>query len=88
MPDRCEYEGGAMHFRPELHQNCGESMAGSFSGLIERMKGEDFRFVSCRDFYHVCQGNGSAQRREGSGRKGVDRQHTGIGVFTQSDTEG
>jgi peptidoglycan/xylan/chitin deacetylase (PgdA/CDA1 family) len=81
MPDRYEYDEGIMHFRPELHQNCGESMAGSFSGLIELMNGEGFRFVSCRDFYQVWQGNGSARRREVSGRKGVDRQHTGIGVF-------
>ena len=70
MPDRYEYDEGTMHFRPELYMNCGESMAGSFSGLIESLKGEGFRFVTCRDFYQVWLTHDSARRRAGTGEKG------------------
>ena len=51
------------------HETVGD-IAGSFSRLIELMRGEGFRFVSCRDFYTVRQRNGWARRREGSWRKG------------------
>lgn len=81
MPDSRVYDEGTMHFRPELHKNCGESMAGSFLRLIELMQGEGYRFVSCRDFHKVCQPNDWACRREGSWRKGEDGQQREIGVL-------
>jgi len=58
MPESFEYDEGTMHFRPELHRNCGESMAGSLSRLIEALRGEGFHFSTCRDFRRVWEKGG------------------------------
>ena len=60
-------------------------MAGSFSGLIESLKGEGFRFVTCRDFYQVWLTHDSARRRAGTGEKGVDRQGKGTGLLERAN---
>ena len=50
MPGRYVYPEGTMHFRPELHANCGRKMAIEFERFIQLALRDGFQFSSCRDF--------------------------------------
>jgi hypothetical protein len=50
MPGRYVYAEGTMHFRPELHANCGPKMAIEFERFIRLALRDGWQFSSCRDF--------------------------------------
>ncbi len=53
MPGRYVYAEGTMHFRPELHANCGRRMAVEFERFLQLALREGWQFSSCRDFVEV-----------------------------------
>jgi peptidoglycan/xylan/chitin deacetylase (PgdA/CDA1 family) len=61
MPGRYVYPEGTMHFRPELHANCGRKMAAEFERFIQLALRDGYQFSSCRDFPAVWDGRGATQ---------------------------
>jgi peptidoglycan/xylan/chitin deacetylase (PgdA/CDA1 family) len=61
MPGRYVYSEGTMHFRPELHANCGRKMAAEFERFIQMALRDGYQFSSCRDFAEVWDGRGAAR---------------------------
>jgi peptidoglycan/xylan/chitin deacetylase (PgdA/CDA1 family) len=55
MPARYVYPEGTMHFRPELHTNCGRRMAAEFERFIQLALRDGWLFSSCRDFPAVWE---------------------------------
>jgi hypothetical protein len=53
MPGRFVYSEGTMHFRPELHANCGRKMAVEFEHFLQLTLRDGYQFSSCRDFLTV-----------------------------------
>jgi peptidoglycan/xylan/chitin deacetylase (PgdA/CDA1 family) len=53
MPGRFVYSEGTMHFRPELHANCGRKMAVEFERFLQLTLRDGYEFSSCRDFLAV-----------------------------------
>jgi len=61
MPGRYVYSEGTMHFRRELHANCGRRMAAEFERFIQLALRDGYQFSSCRDFPAVWDGRGKTQ---------------------------
>jgi hypothetical protein len=55
MPGRYVYSEGIMHFRPELHTNCGRKMAVEFERFLQMALRDGFQFSSCRDFAGIWE---------------------------------
>ncbi len=57
MPGRYVYAEGTMHFRPELHTNCGRKMALELERFLQLALRAGWQFSSCRDFPAVWDAN-------------------------------
>jgi peptidoglycan/xylan/chitin deacetylase (PgdA/CDA1 family) len=57
MPAKYVYSEGTMHFRPELHKNCGPKMAAEFERFVRLTQEDGYRFTSCRELLSIW-GNG------------------------------
>ena len=55
MPGKYVYSEGTMHFRPELHKNCGPKMATEFERFVQMTQDDGCQFVSCREFLPVWE---------------------------------
>ncbi len=50
MPAKYRYDEGTFHFRPELHQNCGDRMVREFTLFVQRALETGYRFITCQDY--------------------------------------
>ena len=53
MPEKFEYDEGTFIFKPELSQNCGETMAKAFDEYVDLCLNDGFKFTSCSNFYDI-----------------------------------
>ena len=62
MPGKHVYSEGTMHFRPELHKNCGRKMAAELERFVQLTLEDGYRYCSCREFLSIW---GSGQQPKG-----------------------
>ncbi|MBC7333106.1 MAG: polysaccharide deacetylase family protein [Actinobacteria bacterium] len=53
MPEKFEYDEGTFYFKPELHENCGDTMVREFEKYVRMSLDSGYIFATCREFCNI-----------------------------------